>query len=73
MEWVTDVPAQPGFYWAYEPENKQIMRDAVIVIVEVRLWVEIIEYLTMGHEFDYDTRLASHWLGPLEVPAPPDR
>lgn len=63
MEWLTEPPNMPGYYWAWD------MRDEKLVIVHAF-------YMGINHKFltlvvDWDNRddsEFSHWMGPIIPP-----
>lgn len=80
LDWTTDVPVTPGYYWAYEALDPE---DADIFLVRVseqlcdfsENWysppperkMRHICFLT-GNEHFSSTDDFSHWIGPLEMP-----
>jgi hypothetical protein len=68
LEWTTEFPTRPGWYWAYEDLD---IEDADVFCVAIMHHpftrkLEIVE--TFGAKWLRES--FSHWLGPLEEPYP---
>ena len=64
MEWSIIPPVEPDYYWAYEnldPEDADVM---LVLFDGSCVWD------FDGQEFELGD--FSHWMGPIEIPTPPD-
>ncbi len=67
MEWTTEPPTKPGWYWHCDPE-----RDGETQVFEV--WLESgTLWLSDYGEFVAVSRMYGRWMGPLDVPDPPEK
>lgn len=71
MQWTTDKPTRPGWYWVYVPRLKTVfcMETEIIPACD---WIQFV-YHVDGYDWesDFEPTDVSHWVGPLELPKPP--
>ena len=72
LEWTTDKPTEPGWYWTHHPTlgiwmYKLYSAGTNVKTGEHELWTD--------EQGEYDQRVesvpATHWMGPIEPPDDP--
>lgn len=67
MDWTRETPGEPGWYW-YAVNSNDVPRPA-------QVWEPFGRNSPLVARVDGNTyeadRLTGYWLGPLELPAPP--
>ena len=73
MEWTTEGPTVPGYYWVYtvpEHEDKPKIYCVEVGILGGKLFFN---FQVNGYEWEEEisAERTTHWMGPLDEPRPP--
>ena len=71
MNWTTEAPTKPGFYWTTE-DNFGAENGRIVVVEVTEAWKGALVFYVIGIEIEYDVKDATHWYGPLDVPKSPN-
>lgn len=68
MEWTTQAPKEPGWYWA---SDKKYSDDHVVMVEVVHDGIDSLIAYTSDRA-PWELSDFTHWQGPIPKPAPPD-
>jgi hypothetical protein len=73
-EWTKDRPTEEGFYFVWQPQpvwpcEGEVHIVRVLVDIVVRAFVPYMDY---ADPISYSTWSHSWWMGPIELPKPPE-
>lgn len=74
MEWTTEKPTKPGYYWTCDTSMIRLgwpVRTEIIEVIDTLSDNERLLIVQMGNnDVHRDTDYYTHFIGPIEVPEP---
>lgn len=73
MEWTTNTPTEPGYYWVYVRPRWEDKPEVFCVEVSIFEGKPSFAFPVGGYECEEEiyARDVTHWLGPIPKPEPP--
>lgn len=73
MEWTTDKPTEPGYYWIYTIPNWEDKPEIFCVYVNIIRGIISFAIPAGGYESEdsIEPERTTHWMGPILMPEVP--